>query len=43
MTKKEKLQHILETLDKIYGTTKDGFYHNQDDNAQRPEHGQTGG
>lgn len=30
MTKKEKLQHILETLDKIYGTTKDGFYHNQD-------------
>ena len=30
MTKKEKVQHILETLDKIYGTTKDGFYHNQD-------------
>ena len=30
MTKKEKLLHILETLDKIYGTTKDGFYHNQD-------------
>ena len=30
MKKKEKLHHILETLDKIYGTTKDGFYHNQD-------------
>lgn len=30
MTKKEKLSNILETLDKIYGTTKEGFYHNQD-------------
>lgn len=30
MTKKEKLSNILETLDKTYGTTKEGFYHNHD-------------
>ena len=26
---KEKLEHILETLDERYGTKKEGFYHEQ--------------
>lgn len=30
MTKKEKVTHILDMLDKTYGITKDGFYHNHD-------------
>lgn len=30
MTEKEKLEHILDKLDELYGTTKEGFYHHQD-------------
>ena len=30
MTKKEKRDHILARLDELYGTEKEGFYHNQD-------------
>lgn len=30
MTKKEKVTHVLNMLDKTYGTTKEGFYHNHD-------------
>ena len=30
MTKKEKRDHILARLDELYGTEKEGFYHNAD-------------